>query len=232
MIKKLEWDSNFFGYKIGELHFNEKEFSKSKIEDLDEFDLVYVFSKKKLISRCLSRAYTKVVFEFDLETFKSGYNKPRDITDIITEKVSNKERQKLFNLAYKSGKYSRFNLDKNFSNKEFRELYKKWIENSIKGRVANHILVFKNNSNVIVGFVTLSSENNKSNIGLIAVDDEFRGKGVGSKLIFASKFFSKNNNSKKLLVATQLDNKAACNFYLKNGFETKEKVNVYHLWRN
>lgn len=230
MIKKLDWDSSFFGYEIGRLDHKGKKFKVSDIKGLEDYDLVYVYSKNKLKNENLTRCYPKIIFQLDLNSEKKHFSLIDNISELCASPVNTRNKNRLFDLAYQSGVYSRFKLDRKFTKNEFKRLYKKWVENSIRGEIADQILVNRNGIDSINAFVSIQHEGLKSTIGLIAVDKEYRGKGIGTKLIEGCKYFAQQRNSKYITVATQKENIKACNFYIKKGFKEKEIVYIYHLW--
>src|SRR5690606_27130927 len=61
----------------------------------------------------------------------------------------------LLQLTLESGEYSRFAIDKNFVNNEYRKLYTKWIENSIDKINAIEVLLAVEGESIL-GFVTLT----------------------------------------------------------------------------
>lgn len=135
----------------------------------------------------------------------------------------------LYPLAYASGTYSRFFMDKNFGEETFRRLYRKWVDNSLCGELADKVIVNKVGE-MIAGFVTLKYSGCEGSIGLIAVDSVLRGISIGSNLIDSCKKEAFNNKINTLSVATQLSNNIACSFYEKNGFVKSENMNIYHFW--
>ena len=70
-----------------------------------------------------------------------------------------------------------------FTNQEkFELLYSKWIDNSINKEFADKIFYIKE-SNEFIGFVTVKNSDSFSTIGLIAVSENYQGKGIGRKLL-------------------------------------------------
>src|SRR5699024_10530423 len=89
----------------------------------------------------------------------------------------------LLNLTLQSGIYSRFNIDANFKNGEYQKLYTEWINKSIKKEMAIDIIV-KIIKNKIVGFTTYNRKSKFiADIGLVAVDPQYRGQGIARELI-------------------------------------------------
>lgn len=226
MINKVNWDSNFFGYKVGKYDvknqvFNENEFKNN----CTDYNLVYIFSDIELsVSESIKLVDIKTLFEKKINT------QILDIESIVEYNKKIHSYRELEELAYLSGTYSRYKKDENFKNDEFKKLYKIWIDKSLYHNFALKVFV-KVIDNKIAGFVTLKENNNKtSQIGLISVSDEFRGKGIASELIHKSEYESYKNGFDFFQVPTQFDNKAALNLYSKNGFEIVEKKYIYHFW--
>jgi ribosomal protein S18 acetylase RimI-like enzyme len=137
--------------------------------------------------------------------------------------------QKLITLALQSGAYSRFKIDQNFRNNEFERLYLEWIVKSVSKELADEVLIYSEDDEIL-GFITLSKKNGKGTIGLIAVDENQRGKSIGKKLIGRGLLYFKENNIAETDVVTQKANSIACRFYETCGFRIKSIVNIYHLW--
>jgi len=232
--KKLEylaWDSDFFMKKIGRILVENSDNLTNILEDAKKTDykLVYFFGKNdffvddKILKQFNGHlADIKVLFEKNIE------NEQKE-SIFISEYTSNELVPELEELAYISGEYSRFKLDKNFDKDDFYRMYKIWIENSVKRQNADNVFVAKEND-IIKGMVTLKVEKEKGQIGLIAVSPDTQGKGYGKALISACESELWNKNILKLKVPTQLDNKQACDFYEKYSFQIKEITNTYHFW--
>lgn len=225
-VKSLEWDSHFFKKKIGEIFIAEE-----KITVIDEcsYDLIYVKSTKEISLKIngFLRDYseTKVIFSQD------GL-KPLQLMDecVVSVFDTNIKKEDLYKLAFESGKFSRFKLDKNFEQDTFKKLYKQWIDNSFKKILADAILVFKEKEKVL-GFVTYKIFGDYATVGLIAVEPESQGQQIGARLINAVEVNILNIGIKELRIPTQLSNTQACSFYKKLGFKVKEFLFIKHYWK-
>lgn len=227
-IKRLDWDSNLFGYEVGKMSIDSDGVdSVDFLSAENTFKLIYVESNIPLDKKEFGPCYTKITYCREVEKTKL---KHRVIENFTAMPYSGHLTDQLLNLTYQSGVYSRFKLDVNFTNNEYKKLYKKWIENSLNGKVADSVIVVKDENSIILGFVTIKFKNNISEIGLIAVDDNARGLGVGSLLLNKVSEMSKNRASEKIFVSTQKDNKLACGFYEKNGFKKYKTKYIHHWW--
>lgn len=231
----LEWDTKAFGYKIAQL--NVKEESMGQIQDAirklkeENFKLAYCYlspedktSNDSILSCSGLLVDEKVTYSLLVDD-TSGNNLDEHV-EYFTKKNVPKE---LRSLTLQSGAYSRFKVDPNFKNDEYVTLYNKWIEKSVSGELADHILVYKEGDQIL-GFITLKIGPVKGTIGLLAVDERSRGKSIGKKLLSSSLSHFIKNNVNIIEVVTQKNNQIACMFYEKCGFSLSQVVNVYHIW--
>jgi len=222
-IEELSWDSNFFNMKIGKVIFKGDEIAINQFKD---FDLIYVFSNKNnLPFRLMDK---KIVYTInDLSQIQCDeYTE----FDFYNPEIDN--YNELLELSYQSGEYSRFKLDDKFKNDEFKKLYKEWLDNSINKKIASHILIKKQDGR-IVGFCTFGEKTQGlADIGLLAVDLNYRGKGIAKNLLKSAICLSKELGFNKLQVVTQLDNIPANILYNQLGFKKETLTYIYHIWNH
>jgi dTDP-4-amino-4,6-dideoxy-D-galactose acyltransferase len=234
-FKMLDWDSQFFGYKIAAFKPSNLEINElhSILRDLsmNSFKLAYCFVKPsdEISNHSLKSVSGLLVDEkitFITKTYDDKYLKRYpDIKQYDLPYAS----EKLKFLALQSGVFSRFKIDPNFHNDEFKKLYFEWIEKSVKKEISDEILVYFDNEEE-KGFITLVIKDNVGSIGLIAVDENERGKSIGRKLVHEAFCYFNEKKTDSVEVVSQLANKGACEFYKSLGFEVKNVVNIYHLW--
>lgn len=233
MLELLKWDTDFFGIKIGRILFDSTESRLTALLDKAKkqgYRLVYVFSDENrfLNSDILGSSNGKLVDR------KIVYQKRVCSYDVLNEKTiypytSSENTEKLLDLAYISGKYSRFRLDENFPIGSFERMYKEWLLKSLNGELADVVYLAREN-NKVSGFVTLRCGKDSGDIGLIAVNTENQNKGIGAKLIHACEEYLYKKSIDNLKVPTQMDNIQACRFYEKCGFVKISVTNIYHFW--
>jgi dTDP-4-amino-4,6-dideoxy-D-galactose acyltransferase len=231
----LDWDTHFFGFKIASVKSFETGLDKLKniIGELREqdFKLAYCFvdpednisneSLKQLPGFLADEKVTYAIMLTDVTDFP--------VADHISGYDLTYTSDKLKNLALQSGLYSRFKIDPGFQNNEYDRLYTEWIEKSVDRKLANEVLVYSE-GNELLGFITLVLRGNTGAIGLIAVDENQRGKAIGKKLIGAALKYFSDHKVTSVEVVTQKANGAACRFYESCGFKIKSILNIYHLW--
>jgi dTDP-4-amino-4,6-dideoxy-D-galactose acyltransferase len=135
----------------------------------------------------------------------------------------------LLTLAWESGIYSRFKVDPHFKNDEYKHLYKKWIERSVSREIAKDVLVYMDGA-VTGGMITLGEKNNRGDIGLVAVAELARGKGIGKKLMIAAENAFKKMGYQQVQVVTQGINTPAMKLYENSGYTIDERIYYYHFW--
>lgn len=226
MIKFLKWDSSFFNKRIGLLALDIDCYT---LDHANEYDLLYVISESNSL---ISISDFEVSFIETKVVFNKVNLKPTILTDINITKVSNvfNDKKQIYDLAFESGKWSRFNLDSKFNKSEFIKLYTTWVDKSFNKEFADAILVYKLKDDII-GFVTYKVFDKYAIIGLIAVSSEFQGKGIGRKLIHAVESELFNIHVDELRIPTQLQNETACAFYKKIGYEVIQRKIISHYWK-
>lgn len=221
----LEWDSDFFGFPVAFIEDclgNEWQVK----EELDRFlsagcRLVYIFSHKPLD---LS----------DYDSCLADRKRSYILTEPVFKEVGNhnikieNNAEMLYELAYQAGIHSRYRTDTHISEDTFKRLYRIWIDNSIHKGFSDYVLA-SIEYNKAVGLITAKKRHNEISIGLFATDREYRGRGIGSKLIQEIINIGANENL-QVEVTTQVDNPKACKFYEDKGFEIKNEELVYHVW--
>lgn len=229
---ELRWDSDFFNKKIGRIEV--KSDYVNLVENLEkafkkQYDLVYVFGNKNtdIPNQILEKFNGKLV---DRKiTFAAQIEDLQTKNTVGIKEFEEKNGNLLYNLAYLSGQYSRFRLDKNLEIENFKRLYREWVDKSVSHQIAKKVFIYEENGQT-KGMITLGVKEKVANIGLIAVDEALHGKGIGMSLIDACVRYCKAENIITLDVPTQLDNAQACKFYEKCGFTEKSVQNIYHFW--
>ena len=213
MLKKLEWDSLFFNKEI--YTFDEIEDLKSlnklknyiiqkKIDNKDRLSEVEIKKKKfKYVSGHtvleLSNIYIYIYIR------KNSFIKTGNIEDL-------NQIKEIIKGLYP---YSRFYK---ISSEKVDSFYYEWVKKAILGKFDDICFVYKEFGK-IKGFITLKVKDKELHIGLIGVDKNETSKGIGKELLVKAVEFGKSHNCEKIIVATQIENKGAINFYKKNGYK-------------
>jgi len=135
----------------------------------------------------------------------------------------------LLDLALASGTHSRFRMDPEMPTRCFHALYEAWIRRSTLREIADEVLVH-GETGQLQGMVTIRQDGSTAHIGLIAVADAARGKGLGSGLVLAAEAWALQKGASDMEVATQGANQQAIALYGRCGYRIKAVEDVYHLW--
>ncbi len=236
MIEYLNWDSDFFGYRIGKINISQlNNFSTiSEVIEKVNYKLIYLVIDEEFHTLSLQKELEeanirlvdeKVTFQQEISSNYTINTSSDDIQLYLSELTTSK----LIDLSLQSGVYSRFLVDENFVNDEYKKLYTAWVQNSVNGSIADKVIVAKREDQII-GLLTLSFKNIFSDIGILAVDSDYRGQRIGKKLIKRVIIETKKKSLAQIKVVTQQRNSKACNFYIKQNFRPEKLEYIYHIW--
>jgi len=230
-IKYLDWDSVFFGLKIGQAEV--PYIDTGIISDLltarkrGGFDLVYLFTDSVGSE---ARGSIKEILPGPVDV-KVTYSKmvlPGEESHLPNIKpYDGLLTRELTDLAIESGHMSRFRKDPRL-NPRFVDMYTAWISRSVSGELADAVLVSEDHDG-INGFITLKKKGQVCTVGLIAVDRMARGRGIGGGLLKATAAWSIDRDCSEIRVATQMENEGACRLYEKNGYVPMSTKYIFHI---
>jgi len=241
-FKILRWDSDFFGFKVARIlssKVKEGEFVKI-IKDMNKNGVALAYwntdPDDEESQKC---ARTMNAFLADKKTtFVKSLHAIQDIACsltgselIVEEYLDSVLTPELEELALQAGIFSRFRMDTRITEERFVELYKIWIKRSVNKEIADAVFVVRSEGR-IAGMVTVGEKDNRSDIGLIAVDASLRGKSAGKALVQAALDWGYRQGYSQAQVVTQGDNLPACLFYEKCGYRVEKVENIYHIWLN
>ncbi len=228
-IRTLQWDSDFFGLRIGKADILTKEdaLSLSAQHNMmrQQFDLLYVFDSNNI---GFNANGARLVDE------KILYSKPceprKQFSDVAFFQGATPSDD-LYRLALVSGGYSRFKLDERLPKGSYERLYRRWIENACPKEGTNRqILTFLDINNIAKGMITIDHQGELGHIGLVAVDTDCQNQGIGGKIMSTLDGYLFERGIKTLEVPTQKANTEACHWYEKNGFAIQSVLPIYHWW--
>jgi dTDP-4-amino-4,6-dideoxy-D-galactose acyltransferase len=236
MLKKLEWDTEFFGRKMGALVLDE--FAESQLaNDLEEAEknqYEYILCqlkspKEETIQLLESKGFylsdIGVIWLISVDEYFSMIGGKEDKSDVIVERASIKNLKSLQEIIRPMFPNSRFYSDPFFSQNEADHLHVEWMKNSILSKAADVVLQIPDK-----GFVICKKkEKGLGEIILIGVVERFRGRSLGESLMDASVAWFSDQSVKSIRVKTQLKNVDAMNFYRKLGFSIQSYDMTYSL---
>lgn len=227
-IRKLDWDSAFFGMRIGRVDVMEPgdmiTLALRQKELSEQFDLLYMFDLNQFgfSARDAKLVDEKVIFSKFCE-------EKENFSDVMTYEQS-VPNESLYQLALVSGEFSRFRLDKRFPEGSYEKLYLRWIENACPSEGTNKQIFLYIQNGIAQGMITVDYAGDHAQIGLVAVHPGYQHKGIGSKIMSTMEGYLYKKGVMTIEVATQKANEDACRWYAKNGYIVQSVTPVYHWW--
>jgi len=185
-------------------------------------------SRKTVISQVLQDYGFKIVSQ-DITFIRETTNISNIEHDYSVSSCTEKDVESLYKISKEAYTTTRFHNDVNIPKELADEMQATWIKNCYKENLADEIIVVKKDKD-ICGYVACKKNSKIARIVLIAVDKNFRGKGIGSILIQECLKWCKKNQCKFLAAGTQLNNEIAIQFYQKIGFKLQNSVLSFHKW--
>lgn len=231
MINELIWDSKLLNRKIGELKVDSESPPQLEtvIEEAKKDEFKYIICKLQSQQTTLIKLLESLGFylsdigvTWEVKSDKFLYKNMNESSDIrnirkIIKIATKKDISVLKEMVKSLFLESRFYNDPFFSKEEADNIYQMWIENSVRGYVADIVFHIPN-----TGFVTCKkSSHSTGEIVLIGVKKDFRGKGIGTILIEEAIKWFRMQGINFVSVRTQLKNLNSMNFYLKLNFYIK-----------
>lgn len=219
------FDSEVLGFKVAKiLEIESERYLKDLINELVKNEIAYATYRIETNNLPLVHALQKSDFlivdgiislEIDLKSLEINLSPRNESNHPEVREAGKKDLEELKRIS--SGLYvlSRIYNDSLISKKTADNFFMKWVENSIKGEVADSVLVWDEDGKIL-GYITLQK---KGQIPLIGVSKEARGKGIGKNLILSSFNKFKEWEVEKVRIETQVSNIAALRLDLDLGFK-------------
>jgi dTDP-4-amino-4,6-dideoxy-D-galactose acyltransferase len=233
LYQALSWDSDFFGFSV--VNLNNEQLNYRELKSLlstlknKNIRLVYWIIPSNNNDANSAALENNGFLANERLIYTKKIKKVKETDKHIISYLHKPINERLKDLARASGEYSRYKLDHRFTKEQFNRLYDIWIQRSLKGEIADDVLVFTEGGEEL-GLLTLGVHDGRADIGILAVDEHERGKGIGKHLVLAVECKANELGLEMLQVVTQKSNLVACRFYAKLGFSLEKSENIYHFW--
>lgn len=233
----LDWDSDCFGFKVARIipaDLTESEL-RATLDHLgrNNYRLVYwqlaadEDAGLRLAQACGGfLADEKRTYLKQLAAAPEG---PRPAAYTVLPYDRNSPEAGLVALALEAAEYSRFRLDPLFPAELCDKLFTCWITNSVSREIADRVLVVREGAELL-GMITLGHEAGRGDIGLLAVAQQARGRGLGKLLVKAAEGYFAEQGYRHAQVVTQGANAGACRLYESCQFEIENSSHFFHFW--
>ncbi|MEN7547502.1 GNAT family N-acetyltransferase [Rapidithrix thailandica] len=226
----LPWDSDFFGIQVARLEVPAPGLAKAlSLLKTEGTDLVYWSTPEAHtgIEQVLETYGGQMVVErltMINRSLPKTYASPN-----VTMYPEKEACHTLLALGEKCGQCSRYYHDPFIKRQQVDALYRLWVVNSLRGPLANGILVYKDHHR-IVGMLSVKVEGDIGYMGIMAVEDEYRGRGVGKALLQTAIHWFAEQGIQQAYMVTQQGNIPTKSLFEKFGFEEQRKELFYHFW--
>lgn len=220
----LEWDTEFWGLRVARANGVPFDNSLSQWAVDNTVGLMCLLvdaDRPEQAQKAEEQGYrymdTRVTLERQTASFGSGARLAR-IEDLAV----------LMKIAHSSHRITRFYADSRLPDERCDELYEEWIRRSFAGWA--DIVLVSDRDDKAVGYITVHLNGETASIGLIAVAEDARNKGVGAELVSSAVNWSKGQGAKKMSVVTQGRNVDAQRLFQRCGFQTTQTQLWFHRW--
>ncbi|MEK7478863.1 MAG: GNAT family N-acetyltransferase [Patescibacteria group bacterium] len=245
MIKELDWDSKFFGFKIGSCQGRSLE-EKGMDEFIKEFgdkklDCAYIFcDEKDLICQKFGEGEYSLIFPVDghvkYELSKKDWvvdKKPKAVPgkySVINGGDKNEVNtvKEIELLSEDTALVSRFYIDPKLR-PQARAMYKIWVDNILNDK--NGLTTVNIVDSQITGMVACLLKDDVGVVELVKVKAGFEGMGIAGKLMECAINALFERGAEKISVTTQIGNEPARHLYERSGFQLKQTTKIYHWWK-
>jgi dTDP-4-amino-4,6-dideoxy-D-galactose acyltransferase len=237
LCKYLDWDSDFFGFRIGQVIPGRLSASAIKdilywcetnqikclyfLSDSDDPDTVITVESQQFQFVDIRMTYDHLIEFAPTIKKRASENalRPVSVTDLP-------QLQAIARTSYAS---SRFYFDRGFPETRCNALYETWIEKSCRGYA--DVVLIADVQGQPAGFISCHlSDQGEGQIGLVGVAKEWQGLGLGQRLIDGSLGWFADQDVSRVKVVTQGRNVQAQRLYQRCGFLTRSVQLWYHRW--
>lgn len=232
----LPWDSRFFGFTVGRIlpaHLTATELADALQRAKGEgYTVLYWAARPDQENYDAALAAGGALMDRK-RTYVHNLEK-LDLNDLTVNWFIESYRQaepdeELQRLALAAGEHSRFLRDPRFGESAFERLYLEWIRNSVRRDFAEEVLFIEDFGRKRA-MLTLGLDRGRPDIGLVATEADYRGKGMAGDLVRASLVWAINRDYREAQVSTQAENTGACAFYEAMGYRLEREDWIYHFW--
>ena len=234
----LEWDSEFFGYRIARVLGSRISSRRARRIDAwctdNQIECLYFLA----VPTDIETARTATRYGFTLVDVRLTFamnslmnTQFAAISDGVRIRTPREEDMPaLRRIARASCTVSRFFFDDHFEGDAAERLYDTWITKSCKG-FAEHVFIAEL-AEAPVGYITchVDSVEHKGRIGLVGVDEMTRGRSIGTSLTLAALGWFRDQRVESVEVITQGRNIQAQRLYQRCDFRTQSLELWFHKW--
>lgn len=236
LIQKLDWDSEYFGFNVA--YIQQSTLTPDEQSHIEEFVERENISLLQYLCNCHDRSSVTVAEEagysfVDIRfTFKWTADKQIPIFDVGKfrfDRATEDDIGALRTIAHDAYRDSRYYYDGHFDKEKIVNFYQEWVEKGVRGTLEDYVFALYD-KDVPIAFCTIQEQGKEARIGLVGVDGNWRGQGIGTLLINSVLKKLQTDGFTSVIVVTQGRNYFAQKLYEKSGFLTEKLELWYHKW--
>ena len=231
----LEWDSEFFGFRIARAFVAQSAADGVRIvEECARHKVRCLYFLAEAGDIATIRLLEQQGFGFadvrlTLIHRSPGAGQPPEIPGIRRARAE--DLPALERTARASHQDTRFYADPRFPRDRCDALYATWIAKSCNEGFADVVFVAETAAGEAGGYITCSMiQPDRGQIGLLAVAPEARGAGAGKRLIHQALAWAQSHGATSVITVTQGCNVSAVRAYEGCGFVAERMQLWYHRW--
>lgn len=236
----LEWDSTFFGVRIGQILKNSldtetvRQIDKwSKNYRVDCLYLVTDADDSSTIRLAEDNGFHQVEIRILYESNLTGWDpdaRQKSNQDVVIRNVRNTDIPQLQQIAKNSYQNSRWYFDPCFPEEKCQEFYQSWIKKSAEGG-ASFVLVADIDGEIL-GYISgnRQADHPEGSFELTAVKETSRRSGIGHELFASSLDWYIQHSVNRVIVNTQGRNLGTQRMIMRFGFLPFKVHLFYHRW--
>jgi dTDP-4-amino-4,6-dideoxy-D-galactose acyltransferase len=215
----MAWDTEFWGLRVGRA---------TRLDGVSEWAVANTVGLVCLLVDTMAEAQEAQERGFRLMDVRLTLDRTPSVMGSSARLVRDADVPELLEIARTAFTHTRFYADPRLDDVRCGELYVEWTRSSCDG--ASDVVLVAHRDGRVAGYVTVNRVGDNCEIGLIAVAEEFRGKGVGADLVLAANDWARSRDAWRMTVVTQGANRDALRTFERCGFRVCGMELWLHRW--
>lgn len=233
----LEWDSQFFGFRIGRVLTGQLDpadigriLDWARDREIRCLYFLIDFNDYETVRSLEKNGFHLVDIRLTLETtLRKSIQGETAVPECLIRHVRPSDMPALQDIAQVSHTDSRFFFDRHFPRAQCGDLYRRWLQRDAADSATT--LFVADLRGEPAGYLACRLEGDETaTISLVGIGERARGRGIGKQLIRAAMDHMFKQGRQRMEVVTQGRNIAAQRLYQGAGFRTAALQIWFHRW--
>lgn len=238
LVKKLDWDSRFFGINVAYvscLHLSDNIYKAiSKFAVANKIDLIEYLCNchdRRSVQIAEKEGFNFVDIRLTFARSLQHFASDTAMSELTFRTAEACDLATLEAIAAPLYMKSRYFYDTKFGLDKARDFFKSWIGKAVSGTFDDECWCLCEGERILAFCSLRYLQPNRASIGLLGVREELAGQGFGKLILRNVMNLLAAKGIAQLTVVTQGRNYAAQRLYQSAGFRTLETQLWYHKWR-